>query len=87
MFKLEYIDLYKGIHADVVYSNRFDECSDLSTTYLGRIHMTRETKVNAEENFPISGQGYAWEKLLDDTDCQILSHTGVSKPTCQNHST
>ena len=65
----DYLDLYEGIHADIVYPNRFDECSDLSTTYLGRTDMTRETKIKAEEKFPISGQGYALGKLLDDTDC------------------
>ena len=32
----EYMDLYEGIHSDIVSSNRFDENSDISTTYLGR---------------------------------------------------
>ena len=41
--------------------------------------MTRETKVKAEEKFPISGQGYTLGKVLDDTDCQILLDTGASK--------
>ena len=35
------LDLYEGVHSDVVYLNRFDECSDLSTTYLGKRDMTR----------------------------------------------
>ena len=35
--------------------------------------------VKAEEKSPISGQGYALGKLLDDTDCQILFDTGRSK--------
>ena len=79
LLKPDYLDLYEGIQADIVYSHRFDEHSDLSATYLGRTEMTRETKVKAEENFPISGQGYALAKLLDDTDCQILLDTSVSK--------
>ena len=66
-----YLDMYDGVHANIVYTNRFDENSDLSTTYLGKIKMTRETKVKAEEKFPISGQGYTLGKLLDNTDCQI----------------
>ena len=41
--------------------------------------MTRETKVNAEEKFLISGEGYMVGKLLDDTECQILFYTGASK--------
>ena len=41
--------------------------------------MTRETKIKAEERFPISGQGYTIGKLLDDTECQILLDAGASK--------
>ena len=33
----EYVDIYEGIHSDIVSSNRFDENSDLSTMYLGKI--------------------------------------------------
>ena len=31
------MDIYEGIHSEIVSSNRFDENSDLSTTYLGRV--------------------------------------------------
>ena len=31
------MDIYEGIHSDIVSSNRFDENFDISTTYLGRI--------------------------------------------------
>ena len=60
-------------------TTKFDENSDLSTTYLGRINMTRLYKIKAEERFPISEQGYTVGKLLDGTDCQILIDTGISK--------
>ena len=30
----EYLDVYEGIQSDVVSSSRFDENSDISTTYL-----------------------------------------------------
>ena len=63
--------MYEGVHAGMVYSNRFDESSDPSTTCLGRTNMTRETKVKADEKFPISGHGFTMRKLLDDTDCQM----------------
>ena len=33
----EYMAVYKGIQSEIVSSNRFDENSDLSTTYLGRV--------------------------------------------------
>ena len=71
--------MYDGVNTDVVYTNRFDESSDLSTTYLGKTTMTRETKIKEEEKFPISGQGYTLGKLLDNTDCQILLDTVASK--------
>ena len=34
--KTKYLDLYEGMYVDMVYTNRFDENSDLSTTYLGQ---------------------------------------------------
>ena len=33
----EYLDVYEGIQSDIVSLNRFDENSDISTTYLGQI--------------------------------------------------
>ena len=47
---------------------RFDESTDLSMTYLGRIGQTRKSVIRAEESFPISGQGYTLGKLSDKTD-------------------
>ena len=49
-------------------TTRFDEKSDLSTAYLSRLNMTRLDKINAEEKFPISEQGYTVGKLLDGTN-------------------
>ena len=63
----------------MVYASKFDENSDLSTTYLGQTDMTRSTRIKAEERFPITGQGFASEKLLDGTECQILLDTGSTK--------
>ena len=36
----EYLDRYEGVKPEIVDTTRFDENSDLSTTYLGRIDMT-----------------------------------------------
>ena len=63
----------------MVYTNRFDENSNLGTTYLGETKMTRETKIKTEESFPITGQGFTSGKLLDGTGCQILLDTGATK--------
>ena len=79
IIKSNCLDMYERVHADVVHMNRFDENSDLSTTYLGQTKMTRETKIKVEEKIPTSGQGYTVGKLLDGTDSQILLDTGASK--------
>ena len=34
-------------------------------TYLGRVNVSRENKITAEEKFPISEQGYTTGRLLD----------------------
>ena len=74
----EYMDMYDEIHSDIVSSNRFNENSDISTTYLGKIENNRD-KLKAEESFPISGNGYTLGRLLDGTKCQLLLDTGTSK--------
>ena len=63
----------------MVYANKFNKNSDLSMTYLGQTKFTRDTKIKAEERFPINGQGFASGKLLDGMDCQILLDTGTTK--------
>ena len=75
----EYMDIYEGIHSDIVSSNRFDENSDLSTTYLGRVDKRDQHKLKVEESFPISEHSYTSGKLLDGTECQLLLDTGTSK--------
>ena len=77
--KSEYLDVYERVCADIVGSDRFDKDTDLSTTYLGQIDMTRDTEVKAEENFPITSCGYTKGKLIDGTECDILVDTGASK--------
>ena len=73
------MDIYEGIHSEVVSSNRFNENSDISTTYLGRVNKEIQIKLKAEESFPISEHGYTLGRLLDGTECQLLLDTGVSK--------
>ena len=77
--KREYLDIYEGIQSEILSTNRFHENSYLSRTYLGRIDMIKNGKIKAEESFLISEQGYAMEKLLDGTECQVLLDTGASK--------
>ena len=80
ILKEEYLDMYEGIQSEILNTTRFDEYSDLSTTYLGKSDRSKYDKIKAEESFPISEeQGYTLGKLLDGTECQILLDTGASK--------
>ena len=71
--------MYEGVQSEVLNTTRFNESSDLSTTYLGKTEMTRATKLKAEEMFTISEQICMVGKLLDDTKCKILLDTGACK--------
>ena len=76
----EYLDVYDGIQSDIVSSSRFDENSDISTTYLGEIGLEEsQDKLKAEESFPISEIGYTLGRLLDGMKCQLLLDAGASK--------
>ena len=77
--KEEYLDVYKGIQSEILSTATFDENSDLSTTYLGRVNTTKTSKIQVDKSFPIWEQGYTMEKLLDGTEHQILLDTGASK--------
>ena len=59
--KARYLDVYEDIYAEMVYSSKFDENSDLSTTYLGKADMTRNSKIKAKERFPITVKGLLQE--------------------------
>ena len=72
ILKEEYLNVYEGIQSEIVNTTRFDENSDLSTTYLGKSVRSKNDKLKAEESFPISQQWYTLGKLLDGTECQLL---------------
>ena len=76
----EYLDVYEGIQSDIVSSSRFDENSDISMIYLGRIGQEEsQNKLKGEELFPTSENGYTLGRLLDGTKCQLLLDMGNSK--------
>ena len=51
VLKEEYLD--EGIQSEIVNTTRFDENSDLRTTYLGKSDRSKNDKLKAEESFPI----------------------------------
>ena len=65
----EYLDVYQGIQSEILSTTRFDENSDLSTTYLGKVDRSKNNKIKAEESFSISEQVYTVEKLVDGKEC------------------
>ena len=69
----------KGVTSQILNTTRFDENSDLSTIYLGKLHMISEDELMIEEKFSITEQGYMVGKLLDSTECQILLGTRAIK--------
>ena len=77
--KEAYFDRYEGVQSEISQVARFDKCTDLNTTYLGKINQTRKSVIRAEESFPISGQGNTMGKLADETDCSILINTSTSQ--------
>ena len=77
--KSDYLDVYEGVYAEVISTDRFDEDKDLGTTYLEQINMSRDADVKGEESFPITARGYTRGKLLGGTGCEILIDTGSSK--------
>ena len=42
--KEEYLDMYKGVRSEILSTTRFDRNSDLSKTYLGRVHISGASK-------------------------------------------
>ena len=48
----EYTDIYKGIQLEIVSSNRFDENSDLCTTYIGRVDKEKPKQVKIRRIIP-----------------------------------
>ena len=79
----EYMDIYEGIHSDIVSSKRFDENSDISTTYLGKTENNKD-KLKVEELFPILENGYTLGRLLDGAKCQLLLDTVQVSPLCHH---
>ena len=45
--KGEYLDVSEGIQSDILSTTRFDENLDLSTTYLGRVDLFKNSKIKA----------------------------------------
>ena len=57
----EYMDIYEGIHSNIVSSNRFDENSNISTTYLGKIkNRGNQDKLKQRNHFLYQKMATPW---------------------------
>ena len=43
----EYLDVYEGIQSEILSTTTFDENSDLSTMYLGKVDISKNNKIKA----------------------------------------
>ena len=77
--KSDYLDVYDGVYAEVISTNRFDEGTDQTTTYLGQVDISRKAEIEAEESFAMKAVGHTRGELLNGTECEILIDTGASK--------
>ena len=84
ILKSKYLDVYKGVYAEMVYANKFNENADLGTTYLGQTKMTRDKRIKAEERFPITDHGFASGKFWMAQNVKFCWTQVPQSPTCQS---
>ena len=82
----EYMDIYERICSEIVSSNRFDENSDLSTTYIGRVDK-RDQQLKAEESFLYQNMVIPWVDYWMAQDFKYYWTWVQANPSCQSHST
>ena len=57
ILKEEYLDVYEGKQSEIVNTTRFDENSDLSTTYLGTSDRSKNDKLKQKSPSPSQNKG------------------------------
>ena len=61
ILKSKYLDVYEDVYAEMIYANKFNENSDLSTTYLGQTKVTKTQKSKWKRNFPLLAKDFPQE--------------------------
>ena len=59
--KARYLDVYEDVYAEMVSASKFDENSDLSTTYLGQTNTPEKPKSRLRKDFPSLVKGLLQE--------------------------
>ena len=84
ILKSKYLDMYEGAYAEMVYANKFNENSDLSTTYLGQEKITRDTKSEQKNNFLLLVKNLLQENYWMVQNVKFCWTLVPQSPTCQN---
>ena len=75
----EYLQANPSVTPSLLVSHVFNECTDLSTTYLGKKDISITDVFFANCEFPITKHCHAWGQIGNDTQVCILLDTGASK--------
>ena len=79
ILKEEYLDIYEGIQSEIVNTTRFDENSDLSTTYLEKSDTSKNNKLKAEESFSNIRTRTHTKKIVRQNGMSIVVRHGGKK--------
>ena len=78
-------DRLRGINSEILSTNRFNENSDLSMTYLGRVNVARETKITQERNFCYQSKGTQQESYCLILNVKYYWIPELANLLCPNH--
>ena len=83
--KEEYLDVYERIHSEILSTAKFDENSDLGTTYLGRVNTTKTSKIKTKASFLILEQGRQWEHYWIEQNVKYYWIQELVSLSCLSH--
>ena len=69
----------EGFQSDTNQVSQFYEPSAGNTTYLGKVNMTSQDAVRAQEQYTLKDHSKITGTLLDGTNCEILLDRGAVK--------
>ena len=75
----DYLDRYEGVQAEIHQVSQFDESITVSTTYLGKVEISREDALKVQEQFSHTDQSKTMGTSLYGTDSKILLYSGSTK--------
>ena len=77
--KQDYLDVFKGVKADIIHSAKYNENYDKWTTYPGTFKVRRHDELRTKHKILLRENCDIHGKLLDGTNFKIQFDTGSSK--------